>query len=73
MNYGNAKKRVLRSYLAGCGYNPEDIDSMVKAYMKDGLEAAVETFAWADEPDDNGHSYTDELRDDLKLFRQVVL
>jgi hypothetical protein len=70
MNYGNAKKRVLHTYLAGCGYNSEDIDAMVKAYMKDGLEAAVETFAWADT---SQHSYTDELKYNLQLFKQVVL
>ena len=63
------KARVLRLYLSGCGYNSEDLDCMISAYKKKGLEAAVATFSWAD---DDKHDYSGELREDLTLFEEVT-
>jgi len=49
----------LSVFLHEEGYLDSDIDEAVAAYFSNGIEAAVQTYAWAD---DDEHDYAEELR-----------
>lgn len=57
----------LVDYLCSNGYFPRDAVPMAEAFERGGIDAAVATFAWADDPE---HDYTGELRD---VFEQWVI
>ena len=54
--------KQLNNYLQSQGFNDEDALKAAEAYIKGGIEMAVDTFRWAD---DSKHDYSGELKDTI--------
>ena len=61
----------LKQYLIEYGYREDDAAKIIKAYLKNDIAGAVETFKnmffWAD---DETHDYSGELRDVILEWRE---
>ncbi len=56
-------KKSLKDHLVEYGYFPEDAEGFSSLFIVGGIELAVDSFRWADEPDDpEYHDYSGELR-----------